>query len=221
MPIVPFEEWDLDAPGSRFTWRPAVVFLVGETPQEQQISAEDAIRRTVDDRVLEEDVLGEPRFVDGGIGRGAEGWAPVLEWVGLSAGAGVIGGLSWLAVKKAAQAASATIRRLRSDKDEEVRVQVSRGLAVLLAIDEVLERESTAELVVEAADEPSGLAGNPISEINYVGLEPWIILLVDLKAKKRWIVVVRPNGDAAGVLEMALEDFEDMFLQLERRMDEG
>lgn len=221
MPLVPPEwDWDLDAPGSRFTWRPAVVVLAGEVSEDGRGSAEDTIRRSAGDWVLKEDVLGKPRFVDGGIGRGAEGWAPVLEWVGLSAAAGVIGSLSWQVVKKIAEAASATVRRLRSGKGEEVSVQVSRGLAVLLAIDEVLERESTAELVVEAADEPSGFADTPVSEINYVGLEPWIVFLVDLKAKKRWIVAVKPNGDVAGALEVALGDFEDMFLRIERRTDE-
>jgi hypothetical protein len=52
-------------------------------------------------------------------------------------------------------------------------VLVNRGTAVLLAAATVKETFGEGELLFEAAEEPSAIAGQPTPELNYVGLEPW------------------------------------------------
>ena len=218
MPTMPFEGLDPEKPGSRFTWRPGLAVLAGEVSERRRgsgLTAEDVIEDVVGEWILEETELGKPKVIEGSIGRGAEGWAPVLEWVGLAAGSGIIGGLAWESVKTIARAASRTVEKLRQKGGGKPTVFVSRGWALLSAIDAILEKDSDAILSLEAVDEPSSFGEYPTPELNYVGIEPWVVLLVDLPAKKRWIVVVRPTGEIAGMIETPLEDYEDAYLRLE------
>jgi hypothetical protein len=182
--------------------------------------AETSIRDIVGDWILEADAdLGQPRVVDGGIGRGAEGWAPVLEWAGAAAGAGVIGALSWEATKAMARGAARIIGRIRDGMED--KAYVSRGFAALIALDAVLRRNEGAILAIEAADEPSAYGEVPTPELNYVGIEPWVVLLVDFVAKRRWIVVVRPTAEVSGLLETPLEEYEEMYSRVDRPHSEG
>jgi hypothetical protein len=87
MPSVPEGfDWDLEAPGSRFTLRPALGF---PTPEDQWLSDgasdtewKDLVERRYGAWLFEDDPqLGSPTLVQGGIGRGAEGIMPVVEWL--------------------------------------------------------------------------------------------------------------------------------------------
>jgi hypothetical protein len=142
--------------------------------------------------------LGEARAVDGVHGRGAAGWIPVIEWLGLNAAGGVIS-------LAAGQAARRGIERIRDKigkaRSEDYRVLVSRGLAALLAMEYVFEtRDESEVLSVEFVQEPSVLAGRPPSEVSYTGLEPWIVSLVNGSRKIRYILVVSPQGDIQGCI---------------------
>jgi hypothetical protein len=143
----------------------------------------------------------------------------VLEWAGAAAGAGVIGALSWEATKAMARGTARIIGRFRNRP--EAKAYVSRGFATLIALDAVLRRNESAILAVEAADEPSAFGEVPTPELNYVGIEPWVVLLVDFAAKRRWIVVVRPTAQVIGMLEVPLEEYEEMYSRVERPRSEG
>lgn len=221
MPIVPFEGMDPDEPGSRFTWRPALMVRRAVDPGalSSDEQGERGARSVVGDEVFGEDPdLGTPSLIRGSFGRGAEGFAEVLEWVGTAAGAGVVGGASWAATAALARAAKRIMSKI-SNKGEGL-VYVSRGLAVLLAVDDVLRENPGARVVVEAADEPSAFAGYQTPELNYVAIEPWLVTLVDFDAKTRHVVVVRPTGAIAGRLSVPLEEYEEFYLPIPR-LDEG
>jgi hypothetical protein len=108
MPLPP-EGFDSEAPGSRFTLRPAIAVPGGD-------GEDDTIRRALSealgDDVLEPDpALGEPGILRGGIGRGAEGFAGVIEWIGAAIGTGLIGGAAWEAAKAAGKRLTGLIGR--------------------------------------------------------------------------------------------------------------
>lgn len=216
MPNLPFEGMNPDEPGSRFTWRIAVMVsnaVDGGAPS-SDTEIENGIRSVVGGEVLDEDEdLGKPQIVRGGFGRGAEGFAAVLEWLGSAAGAAVVGGMSWAAFNKVVEG----VRRLMSRIGEQGgAIVVSRGLAVALAADAVLAKHPGARLSIEAADEPSAFAGYQTPELNYVAIEPWLVTMVDFDAKLRHVVVVRPNGTIAGMLEVPLEEYEPLYLPVPR-----
>lgn len=208
---------DPEAPASRFTMRPAVMVVNavsgGSAPSNEAMEA--GIRRVIGDGVFEEDEdIGAPSIVNGSIGRGAEGFAAVLEWMGTAAGAGVIGGGSWAAFNALVRGAKRLMSQIRNKGDN--LVYVSRGFGVLLAADAVLSKHPSAKLSVEVADEPSALAGYKTPELNYVAIEPWLVTFVDFDVGKRYVVIVRPTGDLAGMMEVPLEQLEDMYLPLAR-----
>jgi hypothetical protein len=96
---------------------PGLVVLAGEVSEAAHASghtAETSVREVIGDWILEPNAdLGEPSVVDGAIGRGAEGWAPMLEWAGTAAGSGIIGALSWEATKAMARGAARILTRIR------------------------------------------------------------------------------------------------------------
>jgi hypothetical protein len=91
---------------------------------------------------------------------------------------------------------------------------VSRGGAAYLAVAEVAERfGEKGPLEVEAVEEPSSIAGSEISELSYVGLEPWVVLLLNRKDHKRYFVVIQSRGgDVLGSIETEMDEYEEMFL---------
>lgn len=173
---------DLDAPGSRFRMQLGMAVQLGpewtEHPDNGRNDfAQTAVRAELGDSWLEADPdIGEVMVHNGSQGRGAAGWIPVLEWVGLNVAGGLIG-------ITAEEAARAALQRIRA-KIEQVRLEghralVSRGLAATIAMDHVFATTDEAEVLhVEVAQEPSVLGGRPPTEISYTGLEPWIISLV-------------------------------------------
>jgi hypothetical protein len=67
-------------------------------------------------------------------------------------------------------------------------------------------------LEVEAVEEPSSIAGHPISETSYVGLEPWIVLMRNREAQVRYVVAVTPDGTIAGAFDLPFQPHEDTYL---------
>jgi hypothetical protein len=205
--------WDPEAPGSRFTGRVAIAVLSRRRQASRFGAGEDSgvaaevIAEAVGADALEHDeALGKAVAVDGADGRGASMWAPVLEWTLDALGQGVVGAAGWLVLVNGAARLQSILRSLR---DDDVRVNVSRGAAALLAIHHVRTAMGEAdELVVEAADEPSGVRGDSPAELNYVGIEPWIVVLVDRSATKRYIVVVSPDGDILGAMRLQVGEAE-------------
>lgn len=71
---------------------------------------------------------------------------------------------------------------------------VSRGMAALVAVQDVLDNNPLARLALEAVEEPSLIAGHPSPELNYVGVAPWIVLLADPHQERRYVVAVARTG---------------------------
>lgn len=206
--------FDLDAPGSRFTMRPALAIGLGlesmEPSEGKRDFAKTAISSELGKSWLEDDPdLGHVTAVNGSQGRGAAGWIPVIEWLGLHGAGGLVG-------LGASQAARAGIRRIRERiqqaKASNHRPLVSRGLAATLAMEHVFETtDETLVLNVEFAQEPSVLGGRPPSETSYTGLEPWIISLVNASRRIRYVAVVAPDGDIHGCIISPAGEFDYMF----------
>lgn len=207
-------EFDLDAPRSRFTMRPGIAVVLGpewmEGSEGKVNFARTAITSEFGEAWLQPDPdIGEVQILDGSLGRGASGWIPVLEWVGLHAAGGLIG-------LGASEAARAGIKRIRAKIDEarsrDHRVMVSRGLAATLAMEHVFDTTDESEVLhVEIAQEPSVLGGRPPSETSYTGLEPWLVSLVNGSRRMRYVLVVSAEGDIEGCIAVPAEAFEAMF----------
>lgn len=208
--------FDLEARGSRFTMRPALAIqMMGPKWRERaEERYKDAARLAIgselgEDWLQPDPDLGKVKALNGSHGRGASGWIPVLEWLGLQAAGGIVG-------LGAAEGARAGIRRIREKireaRQDDHRPLVSRGLAAFLAMEYVFENTEEREVLhVEVAQEPSVLGGRPPSETSYTGLEPWIVSLVNGPRKTRYVLVVSPEGDIDGCITAAMGEFDYMF----------
>jgi len=220
VPRVPNEfDWDLNAPGSRFSPRPAIAFGIPEEAWARDIrpgqyeaaatsAAEEAFRREIGDWALddEQEEIGRPQALSGSTGRGAAGLAAVLEFVAIKAAGGVIATAAGMAFKTFLARVK---RERRHDNERAIGLNVSRGGAAYLAIAEVAEHHEPSEwFEVEAVEEPSSIAGANASELSYVGLEPWIVLLRNPERTYRYIVVVASNGEVEGVSKSAISEWE-------------
>jgi hypothetical protein len=90
------------------------------------------------------------------------------------------------------EARQGTISRAKGDHS---RVFISRGMAALIAIQDVLDNNPQARLALEAVEEPSSIAGHPSPEWNYVGVEPWIVFLVDPYQERHYVIAVGAGRD--------------------------
>jgi hypothetical protein len=97
MPILPGGvDWDLEAPGSRFSLRPALGLPTPEGEWPGDLAPDDAwaeiVRRRYGDWLLdvEDPTLGTPTLVRGEIGRGASAEMVVIEWLLIPIVKGVI-----------------------------------------------------------------------------------------------------------------------------------
>jgi hypothetical protein len=170
----------------------------------------EALGRHFGDWIYEEqDVLGRGQPESGSVGRGASGVAAVLIFVGLHAAGGVISVSAGMAWKRFVQRA----RQSLSEDDRHL-FHVSRGGAAYLAVAEVAERFGEQDPVeVEAVEEPSAIAGRDVTELSYVGLEPWLVLLRNRAKLKRYIVVIGSRGgETLGALVTKMNEFEEIFL---------
>ncbi|HEX3680756.1 MAG TPA: hypothetical protein VHU90_13625, partial [Galbitalea sp.] len=174
---------DEDSPGGRFNRHIALALVAsgeGTTPPA------DAITDIYGEWVLQQDAaLGKGTAHSGSAGRGAASSVAVAEWLVEAFSHGVID----VAVAAAAAALVSRLRRERPDNKPGATILVSRGAAAALAADHVYKLGSASQqLVVEAVEEPSSIAGWPPTELSYVGLEPWIVLLLDHAQKTRYVV---------------------------------
>lgn len=202
MPLL-YADWDPESEGSRFTQRPALALLAGEFDEDRPIR--DIVTEYLgdDERLLLEP--GEPKVVTGGLGRGAEGLVPVVEW----AAQGIVGGVAFAATAALASKLRGLVNQLRQRSK---RISISRGMAAHLALDELVRRGSrAADVAIEAVEEPASLRGEKSHEFNYVAIEPWICLLVDARRRRRFILVIRDDGELLAVAEAPLTDGEGYF----------
>ena len=221
------DHWDPEAPGSRFTRRPAIAITsrrggrsIYYQDEADTGDARGVVFETIDEEFLRDDsVLGEPRILDGSQGRGAAAWAPVIEWLADAAGQGAVGlGIS-LALLRLGQRLRELLARLRR---ADVSVLVSRGVAEALAVDDVVRRglESEGAVDVESAVEAAFIGGGASPELNYVGADPWIVSLVNADRTKRYIVGVAPDGQVEGVIVLPISDTQRAYLPLPPREDD-
>lgn len=205
---------DPEQRGSRFSSRAAMAILVpsdGEGGDPREVAA--AVLTPANRSVIPD--LGEGQPISGSYGRGASGWATVIEWALQAAIAGLIGEASWKLAKLQARQLRALVDRLRSDG---TRIAISRGAAVWIAIAHVTEEAEGDEILdVEAAKEPSVIAGRTVSEISYVDFEPWLIFLVNESRTARYIVAVSPMGEVLNWMKLPMEELERMYAVLPPR----
>jgi hypothetical protein len=94
------------------------------------------------------------------------------------------------------------------------------GAAAALAVAEVAERfEERDRLEIEAVEEPASIAGQSVSELSYVGVEPWVVLLRNRERKVRYLVVVAPHWEILGALKTPMGEFEHVYLPSLREAD--
>jgi hypothetical protein len=203
-------------PQSRYTPLAAVAFAPDEELAIRLNADEDvedaprlAATRLFGETVLEEDdVLGRAEALPGSTGRGAEAWAILLLW----SASGIVGGAAWDLTKAAA-------RRLRERLDDararsgKSFVAVSAGTARLLAIAHVLAAypDEGGPLDTEVIEDTVTIRGRMPPDINYVGYEPWILLLVNAACTFRYLVIVMPDGSVPGAIRAPLTPAERHF----------
>jgi hypothetical protein len=214
VPRYPDLFFDAETPAGRFNPRPAVAIGTGEYPEGDAGLAERVARESVGDWLLEEQPeLGRAEPHDGSSGRGAEGWVAVVQWLGEAIADNTVD----IAVGYALAKTVGRLNEWRKGREAEGKfggVEVSRGAAALLAAADVAQAfGEEGPLEVEAVEEPSSMAGHEVSELSYVGLEPWIVLLRNMQQQVRYIVVVLPDGTVGGRLQVPFLPFEAMFLQ--------
>lgn len=219
MPNLP-HEWDPDQPGSRFTTRVGLAILSrpGGGSRHSDGSETGPTREIITEALggpLVVGDLGAGRAVDSSYGRGASDWVPVVEWAASALVGGVIGNAAWDALKKTASEIRDLTEQLR---EREVGFLVSRGTAGLLAIDHVLRTgDETDVLDVEAVEEPSALNGGQAHELNYVGIEPWLVSLINADRSGRYVIAVSPDGSIAGALKLQISELERAYLGVPAR----
>jgi hypothetical protein len=211
-----FRKFDPEHSAGRFNPHLAVAILAPEPDPSVYNSREDVVVQQAGDWVLGEDeALGKPRAVDGSIGRGAEGWAPVVEWGVNAIGQGIIDlVLAASAVRILRRLRRRSVDRGGDEPSDPPRFYISRGMAAAVAADHVASTlGDPGPLEVEGVEEPSSIAGAPAIETSYVGFEPWVVLLRNVQAERRYYVVVAPDGEVMGDITTPLLEFEAMFLR--------
>jgi hypothetical protein len=106
----------------------------------------------------------------------------------------------------AARYTTELVSRLR---EREATCLVSRGYAALLAIDHILsDGAEDGILDVEAVEEPSSFGGRSLTEISYVGADPWIVLLLNESRTRRYLVAVSPDGWILGAMGLPVDEIQ-------------
>jgi hypothetical protein len=152
---------------------------------------------------------GRPAAVDGVVGRGAAAWIPVIEWAAAAVVGGVIQGAAWESFKATGRRLRDLLRRAKNDGET---VYISRGAAAALAALHVLdETEEHGVIDTEAVLEPSSLRGERATEASYVGVEPWIVSLLNETRSKRYLVAVSCQGDIEGLITLPVGRIESIY----------
>ena len=208
---------DLESPGSRYATRPGMAILSRSGGRDRYDAehgdtgdAFDVVQDAFGSAAPGRDALGEPNIVQGAVGRGASAWTPVIEWmvnVGIPA---MWPAAAWEAIRFAARRARDLVADLR---DREARFLVNRAYAALLATEHLLDEGAEDGIIdVLAVEEPSSLGGRSLTEINYVGADPWIVLLLNEGRTSRYIVAVSAEGSILGAIRLPVTDAERPYL---------
>jgi len=207
-----------DQPGSRFSTRPGFAILTGEggsDPSGYDGDSGDAdarVRSAFGERLEPDDDLGTPVVQGTTYGRGAAGWTAVVEWILNAAGQGVVGLLVTAPLIVAATRFRHLVDRLQQ---RGASFLVNRGGAALIALDDALaEAPPGAALWLEAAEEISTVAGRPLSELNHVGADTWLVLLVDHQNRTRYVRMIGPDGAVLSRSRTPISELEAMYLPL-------
>jgi hypothetical protein len=205
---------DLDGPASRFTMSPAIAIGAPESEWNYdnarlETGPKEALGRHFGDWIYDEqEGLGAGTPEVGSTGRGAAGLAAVLVFIGIHAAGGVVSTAAAMAFRRFVGRARDAL-----PADERAGLHVSRGGAAYLAVAEIAERFGKQDPVeIEAVEEPSSIAGRGVSELSYVGVEPWVVLLRNRDQLRRYVVVVGTGGEVLGALETPMGEWEHVFL---------
>jgi hypothetical protein len=216
--------FDPEEPGSRFTSRIALAVSAMSTHGDRRELAgareSDIAEMAISDHLGADSLepsgdAGTPVAVDGVVGRGAAAWVPVIEWAAAAVVGGVIQGAAWESFKATGRRLRDLLRRAKNDGET---VYISRGAAAALAAIYVLEEtEEHGVLDTEAVLEPSTLRGERATESSYVGLEPWIVSLLNEPRSKRYLVAVSSQGGIDGLITLPVGRFESMYSSMPSR----
>lgn len=205
-----------DSSGSRFFSQPGFAVLLGEggsDPSGYDGDSGDAmarVRSAFGEDPAPDQQLGQPMIRDANYGRGAAGWTAVVEWILEAAAQGVVG----LIVTAPIIAASRRFAALKARMEGRgAQFLINRGGAALIALDDVTrDAPNGSRLWLESAEEMSAVAGRPISELNHVGADPWLVFIVDLQRDLRYIRIISPEGDVLAHATTSLNELERLYL---------
>jgi hypothetical protein len=113
-----------------------------------------------------------------------------------------------------AQTRRTLVRRCsRSAHEREAEVIVNGPGAALVAAASLVTVVPESDFYVESVQEFAALAGHSPTEPNPVGAEPWLIVIVDLTCRRRWIYVVAADGRVAAQTSVAIDEFELTYMR--------
>jgi hypothetical protein len=103
---------------------------------------------------------------------------------------------------------------MRALRDRDVERLVDRAYAGLLAIHHLIDTGAEDGIVgIEAIEEPSSLGGGrKLTEINYVGADPWIVVLLNEDRTRRHVVAVASDGSILGAIGWPTDRTERAYL---------
>jgi len=147
--------------------------------------------------------------VPGRLGRGGAGPAAVYQWLASNPVLlGVASAAAWEGMKRAGKSLVGLLRRAKT-RWSATKIHVSRGAAALIAADTIARLEvGSHPFLIEAVEEPTSIAGVTSPELNFVGIEPWLVFLVDLEGGVRWIIAVSSAGQVVGQMRIPLQELE-------------
>jgi hypothetical protein len=181
--------------------------------------AEWVIRDALGESPGDEAGLGGVTAIDGSVGRGAAGWCAVAEWSANAIGTGIVGGVAWVSAVRAGRWLQEKINELRGNEKHPM---VSRGGAILLAVNHVLaETSEEGPLGAEAAEDPISMTGDAPAEAGYAGIEPWLISLVNAELTTRYVVAISAAGEPLSLMQMPMTEAEKLYSRLGPQHDDG
>ena len=205
-----------DSSGSGFFSQPGFAVLCGEggsDPSGYDGDSGDAMARVASalgDELRNDNQLGRPFVRDASYGRGAAGWTAVVEWTLEAAAQGVVGLIATAPIVAAARRYVALKRHMAQ---RGATVLINRAGAALVAAEDVArDAPSDSKLWLESAEEMSAAAGRPLTELSYVGADPWLVFVVDLDRNLRYVRIVSPSGDIVGRTTTSPNELERLYL---------
>lgn len=193
-----WESADRDLPSCRLTRR-FVVSTVAVGDRDVVGREKARVCEVFGDEVVQDtEHIGAPAIHRGSVGRGGEVSTVLLEWVVEPAGKGVVSLV-------AAEAFKRLMRRLR-EVGARPGPLISAGMAGALAVAEI--GDVGHHLVLEGVFEPAEFRESAPTELNYVGIEPWIVVLAVPGARCRNLVVVGPEGEIVNVTRIPMSETE-------------